>query len=293
MRAGGSGVLGRLGKSSILVTDIANQFWCERQMEYNYLYGKKYTKYMAQGKQLHEALQDEVYVPLTIEPVNYEDYLYKTAYENYRSLRSLKEKGICREFRVYGSINGYRLSGQIDEMKVVAGKVRVVERKTTDAKRQLTEVYTRPHIMQVMLYRKMLGDIKAKSYTHENFAKIYGLTKNGMSDTFKRELHAMGIREGLIDTNEMFRTMFEEINTIPDLSDRLEVVYLDRFSGNQISSMEIEYNEREAMGNVSYAMKFWNGERESAPVVEAEKWKCNFCKFFGKECKVWWKQASL
>lgn len=293
MRAGGSGVLSRLGKSSILVTDIANQFWCERQMEYNYLYGKKYTKYMAQGKQLHEALQDEVYVPLTIEPVSYEDYLYKTAYENYRSLRSLKETGMCRELRIYGSLNGYRLSGQIDEMKNVGGKVKVIERKTTDANRQLTEVYTRPHIMQVMLYRKMLGDIKAKNYTHENFAKIYGLTKSGLSDTFKRELHAMGVREELIDTTAIFKTMFEEINTMPDLSNRLEVVYVDRFSGKQISSMEIEYNEQEVMGNISYAMKFWNGERESAPVAETENWKCNFCKFFGKECKMWWKQTSL
>lgn len=293
MRAGGSGVLSRLGKSSILVTDIANQFWCERQMEYNYLYGKKYTKYMAQGKQLHEALQDEVYIPLTIEPVTYEDYLYKTAYENYRSLRSLKEKGICRELRIYGSLNGYRLSGQIDEMKTVGGKVRVIERKTTDANRQLTEVYTRPHIVQVMLYRRMLGDIKAKNYTHENFAKIYGLTRTGLSDTFRRELRAMGIREELVDTYAMFKTMFEEINTIPDLSDRLEVVYVDRFSGKQISSIEIDYNEQEAMSNISYAMKFWNGERESAPVAEAENWKCNFCKFYGKECKVWWKQTSL
>ncbi|MCL5239660.1 MAG: exonuclease V [Candidatus Marsarchaeota archaeon] len=288
MQVGGSGVLKRLGKSSILVTDIANQYWCERQMELNYLYGKKYTKFMARGKQLHEALQDEVYVPLTIEPVSYEDFMYKTAYENYRSLLSLKQKGICRELRVYGSINGYRISGQIDEMKMVDGKVRVIERKTTEASRKLTEVYSRPHKMQVMTYRMLLGDIKAKKYTHANFARIYGLTDEGLSDVFKRELQAMGIKDELINPYMMSKKMFDEFDTLPELSDRLEIAYVDRFSGKQISSIEIEYKEDEMTDRVSHILGFWNGERESAPVVEEENWKCKFCKFYGSECKVWW-----
>lgn len=295
MRAGGSGVLEKLGKSSILVTDIANQFWCERQMECNYLYGKKYTKEMTKGKQLHSELQNEVYIPLTIEPVTYEDFLYKTAYENYRSLSSLKEKGMCRELRVYGSLNGYRLSGQVDEMRIRGGKVQVVEKKTTDAKRQLTEVYTRPHRVQVMLYRKMLGDIKNRSYAYENFAKIYGLNRprSGLSDVFKRELHAMGLNEEFIDTSAMFKKMFEEIYTLPEMGNTLEVAYIDRFSGEQIGSMELEYKDYEMNKYITYAMRYWNGERESAPVVKEENKKCNFCKFFGSECKVWWKQASL
>ena len=35
-------------------------------------------------------------------------------------------------------------------------------------------------------------------------------------------------------------------------------------------------------------MKYWNGERKSLPVPEKESWKCNYCVFFGKECKAWW-----
>jgi exonuclease V len=289
MQAGGSGVLKKLGKSSILVTDIANQFWCERQMEYNYLYGKKYTKYMAQGKQLHEALQEEVYVPLTVEPVTYGDFLYKTAYENYRSLRSLKEGGMCRELRVYGSLNGYKLSGQIDELRIVDAHTKIIERKSTDVDRKLTEVYSRPHVMQVMLYRKMLGDIRSKSYTHDNFANAYDVLKTELSDVFKRELKAMGIKEEMINTYSMYRAMFEEMYTIPELSDTLEVEYVDRFSGKRLASVEKAYDAASVSANISYVMKYWNGERESAPVVEAENWKCNFCKFFGKECKAWWK----
>jgi hypothetical protein len=293
MHVGGSGVLKKLGKSSILVTDIANQFWCERQMEYNYLYGKKYTKEMAKGKAIHNELQDEVYIPLTIEPVTYEDYMFKTAYENYRSLNSLIGKGMCRELRVYDSLNGYRLSGQIDEMRIKENKVEIIERKTTDAKRQLTEVYTRPHRVQVLLYRKMLSDIKNKSYTQENLVKAYGLNGQKLSEVFKRELHAIGISDELVDTPAMFKKMFEEVYLMPELSNKVEVAYVDRFSGAQISSMQIEYNDYEVNKYITYALQFWNGERESAPVVKEENRKCNFCKFFGNECKVWWKQANL
>jgi len=35
-------------------------------------------------------------------------------------------------------------------------------------------------------------------------------------------------------------------------------------------------------------MKYWNGEVKARPVSEEEKWKCRFCRFYGKECKVWY-----
>lgn len=293
MQVGGSGVLKKLGKSSILVTDIANQFWCERQMEFNYLYGKKYTKEMAKGKAVHAELQNEVYVPLAIEPVTYEDYMFKTAYENTMSLTSLRTKGMCREFRIYGSLNGYRLSGQMDEMRIVDGKVRIIERKTTQANRKLTEVYTRLHRVQVMTYRRMLGDIMNRTYSYDNLIKVYRLTGKGLSDVFKRELHAMGLGDAMIDTCAMFKKMFEEIYMLPELGSALEIVYVDRFSGQQMESVQIEYREYEMNKYVTYVLQYWNGERESAPVEKDESWKCRFCKFFGNECKVWWKQAKL
>ncbi len=293
MQVGGSAVMKKLGKSSISVTDIANQFWCEKQMECNYLYGKKYTKEMARGKAIHHDLQDEVFIPLTIEPVTYGDYMFKTAYENHRSLKSLKEKGMCRELRIYGALNGFRLSGQIDEMKIKDGLVEVVEKKTTEAKRQLTEMYTRPHRVQVMLYRKMLADVKNKHYTHDNLVKAYGLNTLTLSDTFKRELHAIGIADEFVDTPAMFKKMFEEVYLMPELSNKVEVAYIDRFSGAQISTVEMEYRDYEVNKYISISLQYWNGEREAAPVIKEENKKCTFCKFFGKECKVWWKQANL
>lgn len=280
------GVLAKLGKTSILATDIASQFWCERQMELNYLHGKKYTKAMAKGKQLHEALQAETYVPLTIEPVTYRDLLYKIAYENYMSLLTLKKVGKCREVRIYGSVNGYRISGQIDELLTKEGKTAIVEVKTTEASKAVP--VSIPHTVQVTLYRKLLDDLRSGAYGFGNFSRSNDIAEAKLSDVFVRELNAMGVKEELIDINKMYLLMFSEFQSLPELSDRLEIRYIDRFSGKEVKSIEISYRKEEIDSNLEYVMKYWNGERESMPVPEEEKWKCKLCKFFGNECKVWW-----
>ena len=255
-------------------------------MELNYLHGKKYTKAMAKGKQLHEALQAETYVPLTIEPVTYQDLLYKIAYENYMSLLTLKKTGKCREVRLYGSVNGYRISGQIDELLTKGGKTVIVEVKTTEAGK--TPSAPVPHIIQVTLYRKLLEDLRTGAYGLENFSRSNDISKAKISDVFVRELKAAGVREELIDVNKMYSLMFGEFQALPELSDRLEIRYIDRFSGKEVKSVEISYRKEEIDSNLQYAMKYWNGERESVPVPEEEKWKCKLCKFFGNECEVWW-----
>ncbi len=259
-------------------------------MQDNYIYGKRYTKEMFKGRQVHEALQKEAYIPLIIEPVTYADTMYKTAYENVMSLKSLKTKKLCREFRIYGSVNGYRISGVIDEMRIQDGKVVVIENKTRESPKPVNPESTRPHIVQVMLYRKMIGDIKAKRYTFENLDAAYGIRRAKLSEQFERELNALGIKDGLRTAEELYRVMFSEIESLPELSDNLELHYLDRYSGSQIANIGVKYEDNLINQDLVYAMKYWNGERNAEPVPEKEKWKCNFCKFFGKECTVWWQQ---
>ena len=89
--------LQKLGKKSISATDISSQFWCERQMELGYLVGREKTKEMLAGTKIHDGLQDEVYLPLEAKPRNYADYMYKVGYEDYFGIRSLKDRGLCRE----------------------------------------------------------------------------------------------------------------------------------------------------------------------------------------------------
>ena len=284
----GKGVLEKLGKNSVSATDIASQFWCEKQMELNYLYGKRYTKEMAKGAKIHEELQAETYVPLTVEPINYTDFLYKELYENYLALKGLKQRGVGREIRIFGSINGFKLNGKIDELKLVNGKVVVVEVKTRETRYAINEAVVRPHRIQAMLYKYMLDEIVSRSYTHENFENAYLKGLKPLSDRFLDQLKALSIESSLLSIESVYKKMFDEIYTLPPISDELELHYIDRFTGEKVETMKFKYNDEELKKILIDAMRYWNGEVKARPVSEEEKWKCRFCRFYGKECKVWY-----
>jgi hypothetical protein len=278
----------RLHKNGITATDIATQFWCERQMELNCLHKPAPTKAMEKGSRMHEAWQLKVRVPIALEPRSYPDFLYKTAYENYMTLSALREKGVGREIMVYGSLNGYRISGKIDELRMKDGKVSVVEDKTVRQGMTVDEPHTRPHIVQIMLYRKLLEDIRSRSYSYENFANVFRLKGTKLSDGFMKDLASLKLKDEYLGLEGIWMKMFNEIYAMPELSNELEIRYVDRYRNINVSEVKVMYDPDSLNKNLSYAMQYWRGERESAPVIESENWKCKPCKFFGKECKVWW-----
>lgn len=283
-------VLERLHKKSISAKDIANQFWCEKQMELNYVHGQKFTPAMDKGMAVHAQMQSEVYVPLTVEPISYPDRLYKTAYENISSLNTLLEKKIAREIKVFGALNGYNVVGQIDELRMIDGKVVIVENKTTGGTGIPDAEFTKPHAVQVMLYRKMLEEIKEKAYTYQNF-EIYAKTNEmKLSEKFLEGLKSIGIKDELMNISALYRRMFDSMTAVPLLSDSLIIHYVSRNNNKEIGEVTINYDRNALKNDLLYAMQYWRGERDAAPVPEAELWKCSMCRFFGKECTVWWKE---
>lgn len=289
------GVLEKLKKNSILATDIASQFWCELQMELNYLHGKEYTKAMQGGAEVHKKLEKEGHIAVEIKALNYADFLYKEAYENYLSLKSLNENGIGREIKVYGSVNGFKVSGKIDELKIENGKVVIVESKTKSLNSRLDgasttgikETTMRTHKIQVMLYKKLLDDLQNRNYTYQNFYVSYGIKNMKLSDSFLKQLEAIGVPEEIRNHNSIYNLMFEQIAKMPPISSTLLISYLDRASGKEFASVKVEYNKADFDKTLVDVMGYWLGERSARPVIEEEKWKCNWCKFFRNECKVW------
>ncbi|MDE1845956.1 MAG: PD-(D/E)XK nuclease family protein [Candidatus Micrarchaeota archaeon] len=289
------GVLEKLKKNSILATDIASQFWCELQMELNYIHGKEYTKAMAGGAKVHKALEKEAHVAIEAEPQGYADFLYKEAYENYLAYKSLNEKGIGREIKVYGSINGFKVSGKIDELKVKDGKVVIVETKTKslNAKldgsnvKEIKETTMRTHKVQIMVYKKLLEDLWKREYTYQNFYTSYGIGKMLLSEKFLKQLELLSIPEEMRNLNAIYGLMFEQLYKIPQVSDTLIISYVDRATGEEFASVAVEYNKDDFDKTLKDIMGYWLGERTARPVTREENWKCNWCKFFGNECKVW------
>jgi hypothetical protein len=281
--------LQKLSKKNILVTDIARQFWCERQMELGYMFGVVRTKAMKEGAKVHSALQDAVYKPLEVETHTYADYTYKAAYESYIGMASLIETGMCREMHIYGSLNGYRLSGKIDEIRISGGKMMVVENKTISMSAEINEAITRPHRVQTLLYWKMIEDIKKGSYGYENHAASYRIKDMRLSDEFARGLEGAGIGADLASIESIYKRMFERMRALPELDNKMEIHYIDRLTKKETGMVSLDYDAGIAEGYIKEAMSYWRGERESMPVSEEEKWKCRQCGFFGNKCTVWWK----
>lgn len=285
--------LERLHKTSIRATDVAAQYWCERQMELNYTKGPKITAEIRKGRMMHEAMEQEVNVPILLQPKSYSDSVYKSLYTSYMALKQLPSNGRAREIQVYGSVNGYRIVGKIDELSAKDGMVTIYEDKTKANDNLPSEPQMLSHKVQVLLYRKLVGDIKDKLYTYQNFSRIYGINRLAMTDEFKRQLDALGIEPELQSIDTVAKEFFNEFSGIKELSNTLCIRYINQFTGKEIKLYKFEYSQDEADQILTFSMKYWNGQRDALPVPFEEKWKCNYCVFFGKECKKWWPQKNL
>ena len=285
--------LERLNKASIRASDIASQYWCERQMEYNYIHGSRITDEIRKGRQMHGALEEETNVPIVLMPRNYSDFLYKGLYTSYSAVKALRTNRKTREVQAYGSINGFKLVGKIDQLEMKDDEVVIVEDKTRGSDRLPSEAQMTTHKVQVLLYRKMLADIQDKRYTSGNFKNSYRTSSMRITSEFARQLDALQVDKAIQSIDAVSERFFSSIEGMGRVSDTLHIRYINQMTGKVIQTHRFQYSEGEMSGILDFVLKYWRGERESLPVPRDESWKCNFCAFFGKECKVWWAQKKL
>ncbi len=285
--------LKRLKKSSIRVTDIAAQYWCERQMEYNYLYGARITKEIKQGTAIHAELEEAVNAPIDLNPSSYPDVLYKILYTTVRALDALRKNGKAREIQAYGMCSGFKMVGKIDQLEMDSDEVVVWEDKTKGNDNLPSDAQLSTNRAQVMVYRKMLEDARDGRYTLEQYKRDYRTSFMRISDNFAMQLSALGIEKKQQTVDAVAADYFERMRGLGKISNTLHVRYINQLTGKVIKTYRFGYDVGEMDGMLDFSMKYWRGERESLPVPENEAWKCRFCAFFGKECKVWWPQKGL
>jgi exonuclease V len=284
----------RLKKASIRVTDIAMQYWCEKQMELNYLFGPSFISpdKVHAGKEMHEKLESEISVPITLQPKNYADYLFKDFYKGYTSMSLLDKNKKAREISIYGMVDNFKLIGKIDEVDISNASAVIVENKTRESDKIPSEAQTLTNKIQIIIYRKLLNDILQDRFGYEKFSATYSLSKMYLTDEFIVQLDALGIEKSLQSLNEISRKFFDSIAHIKNLNDEMYLRYINRNTGEVMKSITIKYDESYANEILSFTMKYWHGARQALPVPEKEIWKCSFCKFRGKECKVWYNGAE-
>ncbi len=285
--------LARLRKTSIRASDIAAQYWCEKQMELNYLYGQKITKEIRKGRRIHGDLESETNVPIVLMPTSYADFMYKSVYTSYMALKVLSEKKKTREVQVYGKLNGFKVVGKIDQLDAKDNEVIVQEDKTRGSDNIPSDAQILTHKVQVMLYRKMLEDMKEERYARKDFEESYRTSTLSITPEFRRQLESTGVERELMSVSAISDAFFDSVRKLDRISDTLYLRYINQFTGNVIKLHRLKYSDEEMAQMIGFVMQYWNGDREALPVPEEEKWKCNFCAFFGNRCKVWWAQSKL
>ena len=285
--------LARLNKpnSSISVKNIASQKWCEKQMEL-YMKVPYSTPAMQSGAAVHTTIQEKVYVKLPVEPISWQDRQYKWAYENYAGLSKMPSDNYCREIRIYGSIDGFKISGQIDELLLKDGKVVIAEDKTVMGAPGKVSLRFESDKIQSYIYKRLVDDIREGRYTYATFAKQHDIIGRSLSSNFRKAIIELGIKPELQTLEGIYTRLFEKMIALPQTSDKIVLRYIDRDSKALLTDLSLPYESAELDAYLKDAMKYWSGEREAQPVSEKEQWKCKMCKFFGKECKTWWTEQQ-
>ena len=285
--------LKRLKKQSIRATDIASQYWCERQMEFNYLYGKETTAEQKKGSDVHKEMEEKTNVPVVLMTKSYADFMYKILYTSVLALETLLKNKKSREIQVYGMIDGFPVVGKMDMLELRDGEVFIWEDKTKTNDNLPTEPQLLTHKIQVMLYRKLLDDIRSGRYSRVQFRKIYGTATLIVTPEFTRQLDALGIEKNQQSVDALVDTYFDGMAKLGKISETLHIRYINQFTAKEIKVYRFQYDAQSIESSLEFVLKYWKGERESLAVPESEKWKCNYCVFFGNRCKVWWPQKRL
>ncbi len=262
-------------------------------MELNYLYGAKITAAIKKGSAMHAELEGETNIQVDLTPKAFADVMYKILYTSYLALEVLFRNKKAREIQIYGMINGYPLVGKMDMLEIRDGETFVWEDKTKTSDKPPSDEQLTSHKAQVIFYKRLLDDIKAGTYTLEKFRKAQRTAFLSITPEFVRQLDAMKVDKKLQTVDAIAERYFENLMKLPKISDTIHIKYINQLTGKEIKLYKFTYSEKEMQDTMDYILKFWKGERESMPVPEGEKWKCNFCVFFGDKCKVWWPQKKL
>lgn len=282
-----SSPLRRFNKKTVSVTQIASQFWCEKQVELGLLFGRVKTKEMVEGRQQHKALEEEVIKFPEYRAYGWVDALAIKFNKTVECCRVLREGSKTRELPLYGKINNVFLAGVLDELEVKGDAVRLVDHKTRKANSLPNQAQRQTAEVQVMLYKRMLDDLKAGRFGWNELRGLYSLEEDKQTTPQLKE-QALESEKALpgfeLDVVKAGEKAFEALRSLPRTSHELEVVYELQKDGSVIGSHSFAFDEARIERDVYRALDYWVGNRSAEKT--GDKWKCAFCEFKGRQCPV-------
>lgn len=278
-------ILQRHGISHLSVTHIAQQFWCERQVELSLHIPRAESPETISGSEIHKDLLLELVREISVDTATREDALYTMMLNVQTGLRQLKKEGITRELHIFGKVAGFPVSGIVDELSVKDDMAILLDHKTRLKPTLPPPPSMKPTEVQVMLYRKLLDDLREGCYSFDEFVSdndIDGIGK--ISDGYKADLLSKGFRFTHDSPLRLAKDVFKAFRKIPPLSDYLLIRYIHQGTERHLGDRAVLYDPEYLGAKVEHASLFWSGGRKAKKVDFREKWKCSYCEYRGGLC---------
>ncbi|KAK2197034.1 bifunctional Brix domain/PD-(D-E)XK endonuclease-like domain superfamily/U3 snoRNP protein-Ribosome production factor 1/Exonuclease V [Babesia duncani] len=258
------------------VTDLSSQLWCEKQVEFTLMTGRKrVTEAMEKGTERHEQLELEDHDVVEVVVETNEDRLGIKFLNTINLLEQLFSEGKCREVWVFTNFEDYIISGIIDQLEIVKAPnskekmVIISDTKTRSTKTTPSPSQVQGASVQVQSYCIMLQRLRDGTESFEKLYKLYDCDKNAAFVC--EELEPEG---NLISLEKKFSSLFQRL---PPISTVMELSY--EFEGEVFKTTKIHLNEPTLLYTIRYLIEYWNGNRDAEAPPFCESWKCKKCDF--------------
>lgn len=271
-------------KNKISVTDLSQQLWCERQLEFTLTTGRKReTAAMKAGTARHELLEkaDHDIVEVVVE--TREDNLGLRLLNSVTLLEQLIQTGKSREIWVFCVNQDVLIRGVIDEAEIRVDpksglpEVWLSDTKTRRKMEEPSDAQKRTSAIQLQMYCHIVSEMRRGETDYDKLIEYYEV--DGEAPFQCQEL----IMSGHSNLYMLIAAFRSTVQTLPPVHTEMEVVY--EFEGTEFSRNRIPFNSVAMTYTVQELLDWWRGHRASDGVMPCESWKCRFCEFVG-ECPV-------
>ncbi|KAM0999703.1 hypothetical protein EV2_006655 [Malus domestica] len=273
--------LHRYRKKGLLVTDITGSEWCEKQMEFVLLVGKrKESMAMKAGIARHAKLEEEAVKRVKDRVKSIEVVWALKLLKFITGVDQLLFEGLTRELPLIGFIEGVWMVGVIDEIRLSVTETNrnpiLVDTKTRVKDTLPHESQQRNGRVQLMCYKCIWDALAANKFPSEKFYDFFSLKPHYV---LPKTIRARTVKSGFpaVTLDDIVRHYGNMCSNLRPAHDQLLLRYELQRDHSLLGEDEFAYDSDWIKSQIQCRLEFLRGEREARCTPKEERWKCLSC----------------
>uniref|UniRef100_A0A2N9FGA6 Exonuclease V, chloroplastic n=1 Tax=Fagus sylvatica TaxID=28930 RepID=A0A2N9FGA6_FAGSY len=267
-------------KTGLFVSDITSTEWCEKQMEFILLFGKrKNTEAMKIGRARHAILKEEVVKKVELH-LNSDEDRWAVKLTNFIiGANQLLCEGLTRELPLISFAEGIWMVGEVDEVRMPVTETDrlpiFMETKTRVTNTLPAEPQRRKGRLQLMCYKYLWDKLVSDSFPSKQFFNFFSLDPYYLlSEEIRENTAKAGFPVKTLD--DVVSCYISTCSTLPPSQHKLLLRYEYQKDNSLLGEEEFAYDSDWLKSQILGCLEFWKGEREANCTPKEERWKCCF-----------------